>query len=113
MTASTIDFLKTVAERGFVHQCTDAESLGQAMNGGPVTAYIGFDCTAPSLHAGHLLSIMLLRRLQKAGHKPVVLRAAARQVVGDPSGKDESRKLLTNETIAANMAGVKTIFENF
>ena len=113
MTASTIDFLKTVAERGFVHQCTDAESLGQAMNGGPVTAYIGFDCTAPSLHAGHLLSIMLLRRLQKAGHKPVVLLGGGTTRVGDPSGKDESRKLLTNETIAANMAGVKTIFEKF
>ena len=86
MTASTIDFLKTVAERGFVHQCTDAESLGQAMNGGPVTAYIGFDCTAPSLHAGHLLSIMLRRRLQKAGHKPVGFWAAARWLGTHPQG---------------------------
>jgi tyrosyl-tRNA synthetase len=106
-------FLKTVTERGFVHQCTDSEGLDAALLAGTVTAYIGFDCTAPSLHVGSLVPIMLLRHLQKAGHKPIVLMGGGTTRVGDPSGKDESRQILSEEEIAFNTAGIKGIFENF
>ncbi len=106
-------FLKTVTERGFVHQCTDREGLDAALSAGTVTAYIGFDCTAPSLHVGSLVPIMLLRHLQKAGHKPIVLMGGGTTRVGDPSGKDESRQILSEEEIAFNTAGIKGIFENF
>ena len=88
------DFLRTIDERGFVHQGTDPESLDALGAEKRITAYIGFDCTAPSLHAGHLVSIMLLRWLQRTGHKPIVLMGGGTTKVGDPSGRDATRKLL-------------------
>ena len=114
MTSYKSEFLRTVTERGYIHQCTDFEALDDlTASGKPVTAYIGFDCTAPSLHAGSLVSIMLLRRFQQAGHKPIVLMGGGTTKVGDPSGKDESRKMLTEDDIAANMAGIRQVFEKF
>jgi len=108
------DFLKCANEREFVHQCTDIEALdGLCASGKPVTAYIGFDCTAPSLHVGSLISIMLLRLFQKMGHKPIVLVGGGTTKVGDPSGKDEARKYLNDETIKKNMDGIKKIFSKF
>ena len=107
------DFLRIVTERGFVHQCTDAEGLDAEAMKGPIPAYIGFDATATSLHAGSLLPIMLLRWLQKTGNKPIVLMGGGTTRVGDPSGKDESRKLLTDEQIASNIAGIKRVFAKF
>jgi tyrosyl-tRNA synthetase len=107
------DFLRTVSERGFLHQCTDQEGLDQRAATGSVVAYIGFDCTADSLHVGSLVSIMLLRILQRTGHKPIVLMGGGTTRVGDPSGKDESRRLLTDDEIAANMAGIRRNFERF
>src|SRR5690606_31911807 len=107
------DFLRTIDERGFVHQCTDMEALDARAAQGPLTAYIGFDCTGDSLHVGHLVSIMMLRWLQRTGHKPIVLMGGGTTKVGDPSGKDEARKLLTDEDIATNMAGIRKVFELF
>ncbi len=107
------DFINGVVERGYMHQCTDVEALDEAAAGGVVTAYIGFDCTAPSLHAGSLVSIMLLRLLQQTGHKPIVLMGGGTTRVGDPSGKDDSRRLLDEATIEANMAGIKSVFSKF
>jgi tyrosyl-tRNA synthetase len=106
-------FVRTVMERGFYHQCTDIEALDTKAAGGIVTAYIGFDCTAPSLHVGSLIQIMLLRWLQKSGGKPIVLMGGGTTKVGDPSGKDESRQLLSEEQIAANMAGIKQVFSKY
>ncbi|MEK9673043.1 MAG: tyrosine--tRNA ligase [Rhodospirillaceae bacterium] len=106
-------FLSGAQARGFIHQCTDGEALDAALNAGPVTAYIGFDCTAPSLHAGSLVSIMLLRLFQKSGHKPIVLMGGGTTKVGDPSGKDEMRKALTDDDIARNMQGIKQVFAKF
>ena len=110
---STNSFLDEAAARGFIHQCTDTEALRSAMQDGPVTAYIGFDCTADSLHVGNLVGIMILRLLQKHGHRPLVLLGGGTTRIGDPSGKDESRKLLTDETIASNMAGISRCFTAF
>jgi len=107
------DFLNEAVERGFVFQCTDLEALDAAMCAGPITAYIGFDCTANSLHVGNLVGIMSLRLLQKHSHKPVVLMGGGTTRIGDPSGKDETRQLLTDEQIAANMAGIRLCFEPF
>jgi len=107
------DFLREAQERGFIFQCTDLEALGAAMNGGPLSAYIGFDCTADSLHVGSLVQIMILRLLQKHGHKPIVLMGGGTTRIGDPSGRDESRQLLTDAVIAANMAGIKRCFAPF
>ncbi len=107
------DFIQTVVERGYLHQATDLEGLDALAADGVVTAYIGFDCTAPSLHVGSMVSIMLLRRMQKAGHKPIVLMGGGTTRIGDPSGKDESRQLLTDEAINANMAGIKQVFAKF
>jgi len=107
------DFINGVVERGYIHQCTDIEGLDALAAGQSITAYIGFDCTAPSLHAGSLVSIMLLRLFQKTGHKPIVLMGGGTTKVGDPSGKDESRKLLTEDAIAANMDGIKSVFSKF
>ncbi|RVU38072.1 tyrosine--tRNA ligase [Hwanghaeella grinnelliae] len=107
------DFLRIVTERGFVHQCTDADGIDAETAKGPMPAYIGFDATATSLHAGSLLPIMLLRWLQKTGNKPIVLMGGGTTRVGDPSGKDESRKLLTDEQIADNIAGIKRVFAKF
>jgi tyrosyl-tRNA synthetase len=106
-------FLQEASERGFVHQCTDLEALDAALCAGIVTAYIGFDCTADSLHIGNLVGIMSLRLLQKHGHRPLVLMGGGTTRIGDPSGKDESRKLLTDEQIEANMAGVRRCFDPF
>jgi len=107
------DLLKLLEERGYIHQLTDAAGLDSLAQKGPVTGYIGFDATAPSLHVGNLVSIMLLRRMQQAGHRPVVLMGGGTTKVGDPSGKDESRKLLTHEDIAANIASIRKNFEPF
>ena len=107
------DFLREAVERGFVFQCTDLEALDAAMCAGRIAAYIGFDCTADSLHVGNLVGIMSLRLLQKHGHKPVVLMGGGTTRIGDPSGKDESRQLLTDAQIAANMAGIRLCFEPF
>jgi tyrosyl-tRNA synthetase len=110
---TTHAFLLEAEARGFIHQCTDAEGLAAAMNAGQVSGYIGFDCTADSLHVGSLVPIMLLRLLQKHGHRPVPLMGGGTTKIGDPSGKDESRQLLTEETIAANMAGIARVFARF
>jgi tyrosyl-tRNA synthetase len=107
------DFLRVLTERGYVHQCTDLEGLDTAAAAGPITAYIGFDATASSLHVGNLVSIMLLRRLQRTGHRPIVVMGGGTTKVGDPSGKDESRKLLTPEMIAENIASIRTAFTKF
>jgi tyrosyl-tRNA synthetase len=106
-------FLQEAADRGFIHQCTDAEALDAALTAGTVSAYIGFDCTADSLHVGSLVSIMLLRLLQKHGHRPVVVMGGGTTRIGDPSGKDETRQMLTDETIAANMAGMFKAFAHY
>ena len=113
MTNPGSDFLKAAIERGFMHQCTDLDALDRLACGGPIPAYIGFDATADSLHAGSLVPIMLLRLLQRTGHKPIVLMGGGTTKVGDPSGKDEQRQLLTEKQIAANIRGIRRIFENF
>ncbi|MBG0797960.1 tyrosine--tRNA ligase [Methylocystis sp. L43] len=107
------DFLRALIERGFVHQCSDFEGLDEKARSGALSAYIGFDCTAPSLHVGSLLPIMMLAWLQRAGGKPLPLMGGGTTRVGDPSGKDESRKLLTVEQIDANKASIRTVFERF
>ena len=107
------DFLRELKERGYVHQCTDEAELDRLARSEIVTGYIGFDCTAPSLHVGNLVSIMLLRKLQQTGHRPIVLIGGGTTKVGDPSGKDEARKLLTESEIAANIAGIETVFSKF
>src|SRR5690349_10964845 len=107
------DFLQEAIERGFVHQSTDPETLDAALHAGPVSAYIGFDCTADTLHVGSLVQIMILRLLQKHGHKPVVLLGGGTTRIGDPSLRDESRPLLDDAQIAANMRGIWRVFEPF
>ncbi len=107
------EFIQTIADRGYMHQCTDLEALDDTCGGEPLVAYIGFDCTAPSLHVGSLLPIMLLRVLQRSGHKPIVLMGGGTTRVGDPSGKDKSRQLLSDEDISKNMAGIQTIFAKY
>ena len=107
------DFLRVMQERGYMKDCTDLERLDAVMQGGGVSAYIGFDCTAPSLHVGSLLQIMMLRWLQKTGQKPIVLMGGGTTKVGDPSGKDESRKLLDNAAIAENKRGIFSVFEKY
>ena len=107
------EFLNTITKRGFLHQCTDLGSLDERASSEIIPAYIGFDCTAPSLHVGSLLPVMLLRWLQKTGHKPIVLMGGGTTKVGDPSGKDESRQLLTEEKINSNMEHIKSIFSKY
>ena len=107
------EFLRTLTERGYLHQCTDLEGLDSLATVGRIVGYIGFDCTADSLHVGSLVPIMLLRHLQQTGHKPIVLLGGGTTKVGDPSGKDSARKLLTNEQIECNMAGIQRVFERF
>jgi tyrosyl-tRNA synthetase len=107
------DFLRTLAERGYIHQQTDAAGLDQRALSGIVTAYIGFDATADSLHVGSLVQIMLLRRLQQTGHRPIVLMGGGTTKVGDPSGRDETRQLLTDGQINANIAGIREIFGHY
>uniref|UniRef100_UPI0025F04AC1 tyrosine--tRNA ligase n=1 Tax=uncultured Sphingomonas sp. TaxID=158754 RepID=UPI0025F04AC1 len=111
--AYTSDLLRTLDERGYVHQMTDAASLDRLATGGVVPGYIGFDPTAPSLHVGSLVQIMLLRRMQQTGHKPIVLMGGGTGKIGDPSFKDEARKLLGEDGIKANVASIKRIFERF
>jgi len=107
-------FLVAAQERGYVHQCTDLAALDQRHAGDhPVTAYIGYDCTADSLHIGSLLGIMLLRLYQRSGHKPIVLMGGGTTRIGDPSGKDEARPLLSDADIARNMAGIRQVFAKF
>jgi tyrosyl-tRNA synthetase len=105
--------LRTLEQRGYLHQLTDAQALDELAGKEIISGYIGFDATAPSLHVGSLVQIMLLRRLQQAGHKPIVLMGGGTSKIGDPSFKDEARKLLTDEQIAANVAGIKRVFERF
>ena len=104
------DFVRTFQARGYFHQCTDLHALDAAASSGVITGYIGFDATADSLHVGNLVSIMLLRRLQQAGHRPIVVMGGGTTKVGDPSGKDESRKLLTDADIASNIASIRATF---
>ncbi len=113
MTSYRSSLLKLLDERGYIHQVTDAPALDAFAEKETVTAYIGFDATASSLHVGSLVQIMILRRLQQAGHRPVVLMGGGTTKIGDPSGKDESRQLLTNEQIDANIAGIRRVFEHF
>ncbi len=107
------DLLHELASRGYIHQCTDEAALDKLARSEIVTGYIGFDCTAPSLHVGNLVSIMLLRKLQQTGHRPIVLIGGGTTKVGDPSGKDEMRKVLTDAEIAANIAGIESVFGKF
>ena len=113
MTQYRSEFLRTLAERGFIHQGTDLEGLDEQLTSKTISAYIGFDCTADSLHVGSLMQIMALRHLQKSGHRPIVLMGGGTTKVGDPSGKDEARKLLTTDDINRNMAGIKKVFAKF
>src|SRR5215211_6537591 len=113
MTAYKSDFLNVLASRGFIHQLSDAAGLDARAAAGPITAYVGFDATAPSLHIGNLLTIMMLRWLQKTGHRPIALMGGGTSKIGDPSGKDSSRTLLTNEQIDANIASIRTVFSRF
>jgi tyrosyl-tRNA synthetase len=113
MTEFRSPLLRLLDERGYIHQLTDAEGLDALANRETVTGYIGFDATAPSLHVGSLVQIMMLRRMQQAGHKPIVLMGGGTTKVGDPTGKDESRKLLTDAEIDANIAGIRKVFERF
>ena len=107
------DFLHEATARGFVFQCTDTDALDAALRAGPVSGYIGFDATADSLHVGSLVQIMLLRLMQRHGHRAVVLMGGGTTRIGDPSGKDESRQMLTDAQIAGNIAGIRRVFEPF
>ncbi|MEM7172859.1 MAG: tyrosine--tRNA ligase, partial [Pseudomonadota bacterium] len=113
MTQVKSDFLHSVTARGFLHQCTDLEGLDDLLSTGPVSAYIGYDCTSDSLHVGSLVTILLMRKFQQCGHKPIILMGGGTTKVGDPSGKDESRQLLSDEDIAHNMEKIKGIFSQF
>ena len=113
MTQYRSDLLGVLDARGYIHQLTDASGLDQLAIAGSVPGYIGFDATAPSLHVGSLVQIMMLRRLQQTGHKPIVVMGGGTTKVGDPSGKDESRKLLDDAAIGGNIASIKRIFERF
>jgi tyrosyl-tRNA synthetase len=113
MTAYKSDFLHVLESRGFIHQVSEPEVLDQLARTEQVTAYIGYDCTAASLHVGHLLPTMMLRWMQKTGHRPIALMGGGTTRVGDPSGKDESRRLLTEEQIGENLKGIRHIFTRF
>jgi tyrosyl-tRNA synthetase len=113
MSAYKSDFLNVLATRGYIHQVSDAAGLDALAGKSEVVAYVGYDCTAPSLHVGHLLSIMMLHWLQQTGNKPIALMGGGTTRVGDPSGRDETRKLLTYEQIDANKASIRTTFDKF
>ncbi|MBS0250472.1 MAG: tyrosine--tRNA ligase [Proteobacteria bacterium] len=113
MTTPNSEFLKTMTERGFFHQCSDLEGLDKLAADGGIVAYVGYDCTAPSLHVGSLISIMMLTWLQKLGGKPIALMGGGTTRVGDPSGKDETRQMRTIEEIEANKNGIKQVFAKF
>src|SRR5881227_3861031 len=110
MTAFKSDFLNTLQERGFIHQCSDFEGLDALAAKGEVTAYVGYDCTAPSLHIGNYLTMMMLHWLQQSGNKPITLMGGGTTMVGDPSGKDETRALRTVAEIEANKASIRGVF---
>src|SRR6185312_3263484 len=107
------DFLNVLAARGFIHQVSEPDALDALAREKAVTAYIGFDCTAASLHVGSLLPIMLLYWLQQTGHRPIALMGGGTTRVGDPSGKDESRRLLTDAAINENLKGIRAVFDKF
>jgi tyrosyl-tRNA synthetase len=107
------DFIRVMQERGYIHQCSDIEDLDKRAAEGVVVAYVGYDATATSLHIGNLISLMMLRRLQQAGHRPIVVMGGGTTKVGDPSGKDATRQMLTEDGIAANIASIKTVFDRF
>jgi tyrosyl-tRNA synthetase len=113
MSAYKSEFLQVLASRGFIHQISNAEGLDGKAVAGPITGYVGFDATAPSLHIGNLLTIMMLRWLQKTGHRPIALMGGGTSKIGDPSGKDTSRSLLSNAEIDANIASIRTVFSRF
>ena len=112
-TAFKSDALRTLQERGYIHQITEPEALDAAFRAGVVTAYVGYDCTADSLHIGSLISIMMMRWLQKCGHRPIALMGGGTSKVGDPTDKDQQRPLLSDATIAANIAGMRQAFAKF
>ena len=113
MSTTKSEFLNELKARGYIHQMTDEAALDKLASSETITGYIGFDCTAPSLHVGNLLGIMMLRKLQQSGHRPIVLIGGGTTKVGDPSGKDEARKLLTDAEIAANIGGIQSVFGKF
>ena len=113
MSAYKSDFLQVLAERGFIHQISEPEALDARARSGAIAAYIGFDCTAPSLHVGSLLPIMMLHWMQQTGHRPIALMGGGTTRVGDPSGKDESRRILTDDDIKQNLTGIRAIFTKF
>jgi tyrosyl-tRNA synthetase len=113
MSAYKSDFLNILAERGFIHQVSEPDALDQLAKSQPITAYIGFDCTAASLHIGSLLPIMMLHWLQQTGHRPIALMGGGTTRVGDPSGKDESRRILTDAAIDENLTGIRAVFAKF
>jgi tyrosyl-tRNA synthetase len=113
MSAYKSDFLQVLAERGFIHQISEPEALDARARSGAITAYIGFDCSAPSLHVGSLLPIMMLYWMQQTGHRPIALMGGGTTRVGDPSGKDESRRILTDDDIKQNLSGIRAIFTKF
>src|SRR5690348_9007325 len=113
MSAYKSDFLHVLASRGFIHQVSEAEKLDALAASGMITAYVGYDATASSLHIGNLLTITMLRWLQKTGHRPIALMGGGTSKIGDPSGKDTSRSLLTTEQINANIASIQTVFSKF
>src|SRR5262245_13374726 len=106
-------FLAAAQERGYIHQCTDLAALDARLAAGSVTAYLGYDCTADSLHVGHLLGIMLLRLYQKSGHRPIALIGGGTTRIGDPSFRDDQRPLLSDAEIARNIAGIRRAFAQF
>src|SRR6478736_3367490 len=110
MTAFKSDFLNTLQERGFIHQCSDFEGLDALAAKGEAIAYVGYDCTAPSLHIGNFLTIMMLYWLQQTGNKPVTLVGGGTTRIGDPSGKEEMRQMRSIEEIESNKAGIRTVF---
>jgi tyrosyl-tRNA synthetase len=113
MSAYKSELLNVLASRGFIHQVSEPDALDRLASSSQITAYIGFDCTAPSLHVGSLLPIMMLHWLQQTGHKPIALMGGGTTRVGDPSGKDESRRLLTDDIIAENLKGIRRVFRRF
>src|SRR6266851_4884313 len=113
MSAYKSEFLHILASRGFIHQISEPEALDARVQASTITAYIGFDCTAPSLHVGSLLQIMMLYWMQQTGHRPIALMGGGTTRVGDPSGKDESRRLLTDEIIDENLKAIRAIFTKF
>ena len=106
-------FLTEFEKRGYFSQCTDRSGLNELMSKGKIKAYIGFDCTAPSLHVGSLMQIMCLRLLQKYGHQPIVLLGGGTTLIGDPSGKEETRRILSKKEINKNVKSIENVFKIF